>query len=180
MSEETQLVPRPDGDSPSEIEKRPSTALASVEQQVAKIVTALDIISEHLQLEHPHPSTARRVRAGRTVPREFVVSTVHAVDQLPGLKALGLLDTDDAHDVLEKHEALQAITERVERFLASANYTMEARWSRLAEAALKTYKIASIKAQDPANADIAAHVEVLKRHLGRRGGKKKKKDAEEE
>ena len=180
MDEETRLTIPPEDDSPSASEKAPSTALASVAQQVAKVVTALDIISEHLQLEHPHPSTARRVRAGRTVPREFVVSTVNSVDQLPPLKALGLIDTDDARDVLEKNEALRAITERVELFLASANYTMESRWSKLAEAAMKTYKIASIKAQDPENADIAAHVEVLKRHLGRKGGKKKKKDIAEE
>lgn len=180
MSEETRLVPQPDGGSPSELVKAPSTALANVAQEVAKIVTALDIISEHLQLEHPHPSTARRVRAGRTVPREFVVSTVNSVDQLPALKTLGLIDTDDARDVLEKNEALHAIAERVALFLASANFTLESRWSKLAEAAMKVYKIASIKAQDPANADIAAHVDVLKRHLGRKGGKKKKKEAAEE
>lgn len=179
MSEETRLVPQPDGGSPSEIEKAPSKALANVAQEVAKIVTALDIISEHLQLEHPHPSTARRVRGARTVPREFVLSTIDSVDALPSLQNLGTLDTDEAREVLEKQDALRTIAERVAMFLTAANFTLEARWSRVAEAAMKTYKIASIKAEDPANADIAAHVEVLRRHLGRKGGKKKKKDKAE-
>jgi hypothetical protein len=179
MDEETRLTP-PDHVAPTDVEKPASTGITNAALEVAQIVTALDIIAERLQLEHPHPSTARSVRAARTVPREFVVSTIESVDALPDLEKLGTLDTDEARQVLEKNEALRVLTQRVEMFLAAANYTIESRWSKLVSAAMVTYSIASIKAQDPANAEMAAHVEVLRRHLGRKGGKKKKKDTAEE
>jgi hypothetical protein len=64
-------------------------------------------------------------------------------------------------------------------FLASLNYTYEARWAEVAADALEAFSIASIIAsRKPKLTELAAEVENLRKQLRRKGTKKKKEKAE--
>lgn len=133
----------------------------------------MDLIAERLELETPHPSTARRVRGARTIPREFVLSMIAAAERRPDLPVLGGFDSAEAREVLEAADAHRLLAERTALFLASLNYTIEARWARVAAEAVNQFSIASIMAENPENAELAAEVENLRRQLGRKGLRKK-------
>ena len=64
-------------------------------------------------------------------------------------------------------------------FLASLKYTIEARWAKVVASAMQAFTLASIFAKDPRDADLAAEVENMRRHLGRKGVRKKKAKKDE-
>jgi hypothetical protein len=165
MDDETQVVPS--GSTAAE--------LTEAEELAARIIRAIDIVAARLELETPHPATAKRVRGARTVSREFVEAMIAAVEALPELQRLETFDSAEARDVLQGRASMQAVADRVAMLMASVNYTIEARWARVARAALDTFRLASAIAESTDNAVLAAHVEVLRRHLGRRNGRKTKK-----
>lgn len=175
MDEETQLVVTSDSSSPAETEKPGAPALNDAERMAATIVAALDVIASRLNLETPHPKTSRRVRGSRTVPPEFVSSLIASVEALPQMQAIGIFDPAEARLVLQSRDALRIVAERVAMLLASVNYTIEAQWAEVVSAGLDTYAMASIMAEKPENAELATHVEVLRRHLGRTSWTKPKK-----
>ena len=70
------------------------------------------------------------------------------------------------------------IADHLATLLANLNYTIEARWAKVAAAAMETSRILSVMAKDPKNADLVSHVERLRRHLGRKTGAKRKKTGE--
>lgn len=168
MDEETQLAVAPDSSSP---------ALTDAERTAATIVAALDIIASRLNLETPHPKTSRRVRGSRTVSPEFISSLIATVEAQQQLQTIGTFDTEKARLVLQTRDALRIVAERVAMLLASVNYTIEARWAEVVHAGMGTFRIATAMAEDPANAEMAAHVETLRRHLGRTNKPKKPKKA---
>jgi hypothetical protein len=165
VDEETQLVAR-EGEVP---------ALIPAEELAAKVVKAIEVIAELLALETPHPATAHRVRSARTVPREFVVAMTDAVEALAELQRLKTFDSAEARDVLQASDSMKVVANRAAMFLASINYTIEARWARVAGAAMDTYRLASAMVTATDNPELAAHVATLRRHLGRKSGRKKKK-----
>ena len=166
MDEETQLVA-------PEVSNSPATL--SAEQLAAQVIEALDLLSAWMALETPHPATARRVRGGRTVSREFVAAMIAAVEADPVLQGLRTFDTAEARDVLQSRDAGRVVADRVAMFLKSVNYTMEARWAKVAREALTTFNLATGLARDSKSAELAAHVENLRRHLGRTNKPKPKK-----
>jgi hypothetical protein len=165
VDEETQLVAQ-EGEVP---------ALMPAEELAANVVKAIDVIAAWLALETPHPDTAHRVRSARTVPREFVVAMTAAVDALPELQRLETFDCGEARDVLQASDSMKIVADRAAMFLASLNYTIEARWARVAGQAMDTYRLASAIVTATDNPALAAHVATLRRHLGRTNGRKKKK-----
>jgi len=175
VDEETQLVVASDGSSPAETGKPGSPALNDAERMAATIVAAIDVIASRMQLETPHPKTSRRVRSSRTVSPEFISSLIASVEALPQMQAIGIFDPEAARLVLQSRDALRIVAERVAMLLASVNYTIEAQWADVVSAGLGTFSIASILAEKPENAELAAHVETLRRHLGRTNKPKPKK-----
>jgi len=178
MDDESRLAPVPEDDLPAKAETAAPPALTAAEVEARKIVAAIDFIAARLQLESPPASKDKRARAARTVPREFVVAMISAVDALPTLQKRKTFDSDEARLVLQANDAARAVGERVSMFLESIQYTIDVRWKRVVDAALLTYAIASAEAKepldrDPANADLPMHVENLRRHLGRKGPRKK-------
>lgn len=144
----------------------------------AQVVAALDAIAAHLNLETPHPTTAGRVRGSRTVSPEFLSSMIASADAVPQFRAFGF-DPEKGRLALQSKEALRIIAERVAMLLASVNYTMESRWAEAVTDALAAYSLASRQAEKPRNAELAAHVATLRRHLGRtnKAERKNKKKA---
>ena len=160
------------------VEKRTGDAVVrSAEEAALEVTKILDLIASRLQLETPHPATARRVRGARTVSRDFVLSLIAAAENRPDLPILGTFDSAEARDVLQSADVCRLIAERTAMFLASLNYTTEVRWSRVVTDAMRTFSLASIRAQDPENAELSAEVENLRKKLGRKGAGRRKKDA---
>lgn len=168
MDEETRAIVPLQGEASAELAVRPPEQLAA---EVAKV---LDLIAARLQLETPHPLTASRVRGARTVPREFVLSMIAAAERRPDFLFLSKFDSAEARAVLELIDEYRLLSERTAMLLASLNYTIEARWARVVADALHCFSLASILAKDPRDAELAAEIENLRRHLGRKGARKKK------
>lgn len=174
MDEETRELIQLESSVPATAEASATPALPPAEKLATLIVDVMDIIAERMALESPHPSTAKRVRGGRTVPREFVIGLTAAVESMPEFQEFGSFDVAEAREVLQATDAYRQIAERTTLLLASMNYTIEARWSRLAEAAMLTFSLAKIRARNPGQGALAARVQSLSKLLGRRGPKKKK------
>jgi hypothetical protein len=155
-------------------ERLDALVVRSPDEVAGEISRLLSVISERLALESPHPATAKRVRGARTVPRGFVLSLLAAAERRPDLLPLARFNTTRARDVLQSGDALKLLSEQAAMFLARLNYTYEARWAEVVADALNTFAVASIFAQDPNQADLAAEVENLRKQLGRKGGRKKK------
>ena len=154
-------------------------ALPKVEELAAKIIEVMDMIAERMELETLHPSTSSRVRGARTISREFVVALIAVVESMPEFQKFNTFDPAEAREVLQGMDAYKQVSERTSRLLASMNYTIEARWAKIAADATLTFTLASIQAKDPGQAEVAAAVENLRKLLGRKGkgtGKKKKKE----
>ena len=175
MDEDTDALVPLESRAAAEIKEPKALALRPPEELAGEIGKALDVIARRLDLATPHPATARRVRGARTVPRDFVLSLMAAVEGRPDLPYLGKFDSARARAVLESSEANRLIAERVALFLARLNYTIEARWAEVVAEAMHLFSLASIVASRD-NPELAAEVENLRRQLGRKGqGKKKRK-----
>lgn len=174
MDEDTRAIVLLEGIAPSEADASAELAVRPAEQLVAEVVKVMDLIAERLELESPHPSTARRVRGARTVPREFVVSMIAAVERRPDFPFFSRFDSAEARAVLESSDAYRVLAERTAMLLASLNYTIEARWAKVVASAVHTFSMASIVAEQSERAELAAEIENLRRQLGRKGVRRKK------
>ncbi len=174
MDEETEGVVPLDSSVPAKAEGSALPAVRPVDQMAMEIIKVLDLIAARLELQTPHPSTASKVRGGRTVPREFVVSLLAVAERRPD-SPLARFDTARARDVVDSGDALRVLSERTAMFLASLKYTHEARWAEVAADALTAFSMASIIAsRNPRLTELAAEVENLRKQLRRKGTKKKK------
>lgn len=174
MSDEPREIVPLEGSVPAEAEAGQELAVRMPDELAAEVARVLDRLAKHLQLENPHPSTARRVRGARTVPRDFVVSMMDVAERRPDLPSLGQFDSAAAREVLESGDAYRLMAERTAIFLASLNYTIEARWAKVVAQAMHQFKMASIVADVNEDADLAAEIKNLQKLLGRKGSRKKK------
>lgn len=153
-----------------------TTLVPVLDLPAKKLVAALDVVATGVpDLQSPRPVTARRVRGARTVSREAVTSTIAMLEASPRLRAVGLLDPEAAHELLQSHDALRLVAEHVGILLVKLNYTVEAQWAQLAGDAVQTYSVANLMSDDPKNAELVPHVDKVRRHLGRKNGSTGKK-----
>lgn len=170
MKEETQLVQTQLNRALAGAETTAPVPVA-VYELTTKVVAALDLIAALIpDLRKPHPATEKKVRGGRTVPREAVVSIVAMVESSRTLQELNLLDTERAHEVLEYDDGFRVLDEQLQRLRRQVLHTVEARWAEVASQAMHAYAIARSLAKDPRDADLAAHVTTIRKHLGRKNG----------
>jgi hypothetical protein len=181
MDEESRLVPQES--TATELAETDQSAIVpvGVNELTTKIFAALDVIAALIpDLRKPHPETAKKVRGGRTVSREAVVSIVAMTEDSPAVQEMNVLDVDRAHEVLASTDAFRLLAERLGRFQAEVKYTAEARWAELTTEAMVAYSIAGVFAKKQKDGHLAAHLKTIRRHLGRKNGAtgKKKKDEE--
>ena len=175
MDEDIRAVVPLGESAPSERDAAQELAVRPAEQVAADVVKVLDFLAEQLRLETPHPSTAKRVRGARTVPREFVLAMIASAMSKPHLRIIGDFDHARARDAVESMDTCRLVTDQMTLYLARLKYTSEARWAEVAAEAMRAFSLASIIAEDPKEAELAAEVEHLRKQLGRTGTRKKKK-----
>ncbi|HJQ41160.1 MAG TPA: hypothetical protein VKB93_28820 [Thermoanaerobaculia bacterium] len=168
MNDETQLVPTGT--------EAVAPVPVAVDELATKVVAALEVIAAIIpDLRKPHPATAKKVRGGRTVSREAVGSILAMVEASPALQnfidqnLIGM-NLDRTREVLSSADDYRLLGERLEMLCAQVKYTAEARWAEVVAQAMHAYHMACILAGDPKEAELAAHVATIRRHLGRRNG----------
>jgi hypothetical protein len=156
--------------------QRSEPVLSESDRLAMNIVAILDKLAESIpELRPPNPETARRARGARTVSREFVLSAMAMVEATPALRNLGVFDTQKPRRVLQSRDGLRLISERLTRFVATVNHTLEAEWADAARGATEAYRMANALASSGLHDDLLPHLKILRRHLGRaKGGRRKK------
>jgi hypothetical protein len=127
-------------------------------------------------LKAPHKPTARGLTGHRTVPKKFIQGIIFAVDTNQQLRAITRFDVDGARAALEFQAAFRPVADQLALMLSSINYTIDSRMAPVAASALRAYTIAKGMARDGGkNSDLTQGLRALKRDLGRKGPRKKKK-----
>lgn len=142
------------------------TEMDRVAEQVRAAIEAVSALIP--RLERPHPATRGLVRAARTVPREFIVSLIAAVEQVDELFDTSQFDVDDAREALQFIDAFRPVADQCEALTAALKFTLECRKARVVEAGLRMYAIARGLARDENVTPLTAHLGNLKRDLRRK------------
>ena len=147
----------------------PNPTVTASERLAAELMDIVEMIAGRIPgLEGPHPATAPHVRGGRTVPEAAVISMIAAVESEPRLQQLGTFDVDAAREMLQFNGAFRHLIDRLNALVASVSFTMESRKARIAFDLLRTYAIMKNLARHPDSASMLAHIENVRRDLGRR------------
>lgn len=130
-------------------------------------------------LTGPHKSTAMSVRRHRTISKTFMRSAIFTTGEFENLQATGTLGIDAARESLQFVDAFKPVLTELKILTKQMGFTIELRTAEVSDAALRIYGIAKILARDPSTGDLAGHAAILKKRLGRKGGRKKKPPQEE-
>jgi hypothetical protein len=124
-----------------------------------------------------HPSTKVFVRTQKTVSDEFLVSTIAAVEETPGMLGLNQFDVSEARDSLQYGLAFRPIRDKLFAAAKNVDFSINLRRANVVEPALQTYVVVKGLARNPAGTLAASHAGNMKRDLGRAGRNRKKKPA---
>jgi hypothetical protein len=144
---------------------------ARLAEQVAQALT--DRAALIGMLQYPHPQTRQRARGARTVPPEFIEAMVEIVEMFRTLQELGPLQPARARKKMEFMDAFRPIVRQAQMFTDALSFTLESTHADLADEALAAYTIAAALTRRQANPELAARLEVAKKLLGRKGGRKR-------
>jgi hypothetical protein len=97
----------------------------------------------------------------------------------PAVQEMNVLNIERAHEILASTDAYRLLGERLSMLQAQVKYTAEARWVELVAEAMNAYGVAGIFAKKKKDANLAAHLAIIRRHLGRKNGATGKKKNEE-
>jgi hypothetical protein len=157
--------------------EKETPALTRAERRAALVRKVLKEAAKRIPgLKAPHKPTARKLTGHRTVPKKFIQGIIFSVDASPQLRAISRFDVDEARDALEFQAAFRPVADQLALMLSSINYTIDSRMAPVAAGALRTYTVAKALARDGGkNSDLTHSLRALKRDLGRKGPRKKKK-----
>ena len=156
----------------------PPTPTPTHYEQVAQDLSK--VIDEMLALiptfVEPHPTTKVFVNSHQSVSNEFIASTIAAVEASPELQSLNRFDVKEARDILQFISAFRPMTDKLNAAAKNLQFTMSSRRATIGIDALQVYAIIKGMARDPESTMLSAHVDYLKRDLGRAGKGGRKKD----
>jgi len=145
-----------------------SPTITEMDRVAEQVRAAVDAVSALIpKLERPHSSTRAGVRAHRTVPRQFIVSMIAAVEEIESLRTLHKFDVDDARETLQFIDAFRPIADQLAALTAALRFTIESRKARVVATGLQTYDIARGLARDEEVTPLTGHIGNLKRDLRR-------------
>jgi len=125
--------------------------------------SAIDAVGAELRRQN---GDAGFVRGLHTVPLEFIVDAVIAVEELPHLLAAANFDAADTKAMLDFVAAFRPVVEKMLALATDLTFTMNAWKADAGAAALRVYSILKVLSSDPAAAE---HAEKMRRDLGRAG-----------
>ncbi len=149
----------------------PITPTVTHYQKLAEdFVQALEQITTIIpQLQQAEAAVAKFTRGQLNVPAKFCIAAIAAVEQIPEVRALNILDPAAGRDTLQFLEAFQTVRDRAIQFANNLKFTFDSRKAGLNAKALQVYALAKTLARDKRNPQphIEAHVENMKRDLAR-------------
>ena len=147
------------------------------DQVVGDVLPVLDRIMDVIpKVEEAEASTAKEVRSNLFVTEAFCADAINAVEQIPELLATNKLDPDQAHLDLQFLVAVRPLEHKLKAATQRVTHTIRAVKSRLGGRVLTIYRIAKELASDGRSPGIEAHVDAMKRALGRRASTKAARD----
>ena len=115
----------------------------------------------------------RKLAAAASVPPEFVERTAVAVKNSPTLGQVGTTDPEQTRDLMTYAEAYEPLADELEALASFVRHSVIAARNKAGGDALATYVVARRLSRRPQHADLAPHVDDMKRLLGRKGPKPK-------
>jgi hypothetical protein len=150
------------------VDNTPTPTTTHYQQLANDFSNALDALVTILpRLELKHESTVGFVRSHVNVSLEFLETVIAAVERTPTLTQLNKVDLVQARDTLQFLSAFRVIVDRIDEVSKALKFTMDSRKANLSADALQIYAIAKGVARDAGSADVAIHVQNMKRDLGR-------------
>ncbi len=133
-----------------------------------------DFSSRFPGLVYPTEKEARRARRHRTVPKIFMQGAMSTVSETI-LKRTRNFNIDEMRDALHFVDAFAAVVDRVNYLQGAVKYTIDAKKSSVADAALQIYGVARVLSRDPESGDLSGYARLLKGYLGRKGRGRKRR-----
>ena len=153
----------------------PTTTRTYYDLLAEEIMEDLDRVAAKIpKLEAHHRVSENEMRAHMNVPRPFLRTAVFAVEDAPDLRATRKLVPEQGHDTLQYIDAFRFVDDKLAEVKAYVRFTLMSRHTALAMRSLQIYALARGFARGGRRSDVAAHVDNLRRDLGKRGRPKKK------
>jgi hypothetical protein len=110
----------------------------------------------------------KKLAPAASIPPDFIQRTAVAVKNSPALVRGGAIDPERARDLLSFAEAYKPLADEIEALASFIRHSITAAANEAGSDALTTYALASRLAKRPEHAELAPHVDDLRRILGRR------------
>ncbi|MFL6244513.1 MAG: hypothetical protein ACJ74H_00695 [Thermoanaerobaculia bacterium] len=141
----------------------------------AEIMEDLDKVAAKMpKLEARHRVSANAMRAHVNVPRAFLGTAIVTAEETPKIESAAKLVPAEGRDTLQFLDAFRVVDDKLAALRAELRLTMMSRKTTLALESLQVYALARGLARDERVTGVAAHVENLRRDLGKRGRPRKK------
>jgi hypothetical protein len=115
------------------------------------------------------------IRVIAALPNDFLMAASVAVESSSALKSATQFDSDAVRQAVEFTQAYESVADEAEAFAKGIRHTIAIRRAQAATDALQAYDIAKGLARKPDGAGLAAHIQDMRRTLGRAGHKRKPK-----
>jgi len=126
--------------------------------------------------EPKHPDLVQFVKRYLSFSDNLITSTIAAVEANPELAAVNKFDVQKARANDQFMTAFRTMIDAVDDLGANLKFTWQTRKAETIADCLQMFAIAKGVARDPSSANVAAHVENMKRDLKRPRRKTKKVD----
>lgn len=160
----------------------PETSTQTYYQQlVDDFMTVFDqLLAIIPKLEAAEALTAKSVLANLGVKEAFCASAIAAVEQLPEMESVRAAHAERWRNRLQFIEAFRPLGDKVISFEKILRHALRAMKSSLATELLQMYRIIRGHASGGKNPAAQAHVDAMKRDLGRRTSTKAERAARRE
>jgi hypothetical protein len=147
------------------------------EQVVKDLLPVLDqVLSIVPKLDEAETATSKSVRANLFVSDAFCADAIDAVEQTSELAAANRLDPVLGRNQLQFLVAFRPVEVKLTALSRRVTHALRATKSDLATRSLQVYRLAQGLSSDQRSPGIRAHVDAMKRDLGRRAATKAVRD----
>jgi hypothetical protein len=143
------------------------------DQLVGELLPVLDQIMEIIpKLDEAETVSSKNVRSGLFASDAFCADAIDAVEQIPELAAAKKLDPILGRNQLQFLVAFRPLEHKLVSTARRVTHALRAVKSDLGTRSLQIYRIAQELASDRRSPGVSAHLEAMKRDLGRRASTK--------